>query len=177
MENPNSYDHWTVLNLLFISTHTCNRQYYFNTHHIKLYFLCHATKSGAVSCYTVRNFRCPSVRSSICPYCQCSIISCPLHNWYRWDIFTKLHTNIKHHETICRTHEPNTGLLSFGVITLWTLKIAISTMYLCPLHKSDTVRDSFTKLHIKYKAPWRAQRMNRNSDLSSLELLPFEHWT
>ena len=65
---------------------------------------------------------CLSVYPSIC---QHFIISCPLHNWYRFtlnitistlyscqlhnsdtilDIFTKLHTNVKHHETMCRTH-------------------------------------------------------------------------
>ena len=67
---------------------------------LQLAFLCPAIKSGEILFYTVRNFECSSVR-------QHFIILCPLHNSETvCDIFTKLHTNVKHHKTMCRTHEP-----------------------------------------------------------------------
>ena len=39
----------------------------------------------------------------------------------------------------------NSGLPTFGVIALWTLNIAISTMYKCTLCKLKTVQDIITK--------------------------------
>ena len=39
----------------------------------------------------------------------------------------------------------NHGLPTFEVIALWTLNIAIFTMYLCPLCKLKTVGDIFMK--------------------------------
>ena len=39
--------------------------------------------------------------------CVCQRFSCPLHNFKTaWHIFMKLHTNVKHHETTCKTHDP-----------------------------------------------------------------------
>ena len=39
----------------------------------------------------------------------------------------------------------NTDLPTFGNISLWTLNIAIATMYLCPLCKLQTILDIFMK--------------------------------
>ena len=62
-----------------------------------LEFLCPATKSGGVLCYTLRTFECLSVRLSAVDH------SCPLHNFDTVrDNFTKLGTNIKHDQTTCR---------------------------------------------------------------------------
>ena len=37
---------------------------------------------------------------------MCEQFSCPLHNFKTaWHIFMKLHTKVKHHEAMCRTHE------------------------------------------------------------------------
>ena len=60
-------------------------------------FLCPATKSGGVLCYTLRTFECPSVRPSAVDH------SCPLYNFDTvQDNFTKLGTNVKHDQTTCR---------------------------------------------------------------------------
>ena len=64
-------------------------------------FLCPATKSGGVLCYTLRTFE----RLSVCPSVHPSAVyhSCPLHNFDTIrDNFTKLGTNIKHDQTTCR---------------------------------------------------------------------------
>ena len=54
-------------------------------------FLCPATKSGGVLCYTLRTFECLSVRPSAVDH------SCPLHNFDTVrDNFTKLGIKIKH---------------------------------------------------------------------------------
>ena len=45
----------------------------------------------------------------------------------------------------------NSGLTTFWVITLWTLNIAISIMYLCLLCKLKTVKDIFMKFFINVK--------------------------
>ena len=66
--------------------------------------------------------------------------SCPLYIF-----LTKLHTNVKHYEAISEHMNPNTGLPTFGVIALWTLNIAISTMYSCPLSKLKTIQDIIMK--------------------------------
>ena len=61
------------------------------------HLLCPTTKSGGVSCYTLRTFECLSVRPSAVYH------SCPLHNFDTVrDYFTKLGTNIKHDQTTCR---------------------------------------------------------------------------
>ena len=68
-------------------------------------FLCPATKSGGVLCYTLRHFECLSVRPSVCPSVRPSAVhhSCPLHNFVTvGDNFTKLGTHIKHDQTTCR---------------------------------------------------------------------------
>ena len=46
-------------------------------------FLCPATKSGRVLCYTLRTFDCPSVRPSIHPSIRPSAVehSCQVHNF------------------------------------------------------------------------------------------------
>ena len=64
---------------------------------------------------TVVPNKCPYVRTSVCVLAgtsiysvsQCFHHSCPLNksDTVR-DIFTKLHINVKHYETTCRTHEP-----------------------------------------------------------------------
>ena len=46
-----------------------------------------------------------AIPSEILSVRQSFIILCPRHNTLR-DIYKKLHTNVKHHETMCRTHEP-----------------------------------------------------------------------
>ena len=68
-------------------------------------FLCPATKSGRVLCYTLRTFECLSVRPSVRPSVSQSAVehSCPLHNFDTIrDNFTKLGTNINHDQTTCR---------------------------------------------------------------------------
>ena len=68
-------------------------------------FLCPATKSGGVLCYTLRTFECLSVRLSVCPSVRPSAVdhSCPLYNFDTvQDNFTKLGTNVKHDQTTCR---------------------------------------------------------------------------
>ena len=65
------------------------------------YFLCPATKSGGVLCYTLRTFECPPVRPSVRP--SALDHSCPLYNSDTvQDNFTKLGTNVKHDQTTCR---------------------------------------------------------------------------
>ena len=65
------------------------------------FFLCPATKSGGVLCYTSRTFECLSVRPSVRPSAVDQ--SCPLHNFDTVkDNFTKLGTNIKYDLTTCR---------------------------------------------------------------------------
>ena len=60
-------------------------------------FLCPATKSGGVLCYTLQTFECLSVRPSAVER------SCPVHNFDTVrDNFTKLGTNINHDQTTCR---------------------------------------------------------------------------
>ena len=64
-------------------------------------FLCPATKSGGVLCYTLRTFECLSVRLSVRP----SAVEhwCPVHNFDTVrDNVTKLGTNINHDQTTCR---------------------------------------------------------------------------
>ena len=64
-------------------------------------FLCPATKSGGVLCYTLRAFECLSVRLSVRP--SAVEHSCPVHNFDTIrDNFTKLGTNVKHDQTTCR---------------------------------------------------------------------------
>ena len=68
-------------------------------------FLCPATKSGGVLCYTLRSFECLSIRLSVRPSVRPSAVdhSCPLHNFDTVrDNFMKLGTNIKHDQTTCR---------------------------------------------------------------------------
>ena len=68
-------------------------------------FLCPATKSGGVLCYTLRTFECLSVRLSVRPSVRPSAVehSCPVHNFDTVrDDFTKLSTNINHDQTTCR---------------------------------------------------------------------------
>ena len=61
------------------------------------HFLCPATKSGGVLCYTIRTFECLSVRPAAVDH------SCPLYNFDTvQDNFTKLGTNVKHDQTMCR---------------------------------------------------------------------------
>ena len=61
-------------------------------------FLCPATKSGGILCYTLRSFECLSVGLSVRP--SAVDHSCPLHNFDPVrDNFTKLGTNIKHDQT------------------------------------------------------------------------------
>ena len=56
-------------------------------------FLCPATKSGGVLCYTLRTFECLSVHLSVRP--SAVEHSCPVHNFDTVrDNFTKLGTNI-----------------------------------------------------------------------------------
>ena len=72
---------------------------------MKFSFLCPATKSGGVLCYTLRTFECLSVRLSVCPSVRPSAVehSCPVHNFDTIrDNFTKRGTNIKHDQTTCR---------------------------------------------------------------------------
>ena len=68
-------------------------------------FLCPATKSGGVLCYTLRTFECLSVRLSVRRSVRPSAVehSCPVHNFDTVrDNFTKLGTNVKHDQTTCR---------------------------------------------------------------------------
>ena len=52
----------------------------------------------------------------------------------------------------CAEHRNrNSGLHTFGVIALWTVKIAIPTTYSCLLCNIKTVWDIFMKLHINIK--------------------------
>ena len=51
----------------------------------------------------------PSVHQSVC--CPSVNCSCPLHNSDTFqDIFMKLGTNVKHHQTMCRGKEPKLHL-------------------------------------------------------------------
>ena len=64
-------------------------------------FLCPATKSAGVLCYTLRTFECLSVRLSVRP--SAVDHSCPLYNFDTVQYnFTKLGTNVKHDQTTCR---------------------------------------------------------------------------
>ena len=72
-------------------------------------FLCPATKSGEVLCYSLRTIvclsLCLSVRPSVCPSLRPSAVdhSCPLHNFDTVrDNFTQLGTNIKHDRDVQR---------------------------------------------------------------------------
>ena len=70
--------------------------------------LCISIKSGEVLCYTVRNFECPSACRPVRLFVRQRFrISCPLYNSDTvWNSFTKFYTKVKHHRTMCRTHEP-----------------------------------------------------------------------
>ena len=50
----------------------------------------------------------------------------------------------------------NSGLPTFGVIALWTLNIAISTIYLCPLSKLKIIWDIYMKFltNVKHYERW-----------------------
>ena len=55
----------------------------------------------------------------------------------------------------CAEHKNHYYSLStFEVIAIWTMNIAISTMYLCPLCKLKAVQDVIMKFLQKCKAPW-----------------------
>ena len=86
-----------------VSTHICN--FYFHCDHIctpifiyyygriSTYFYALPQNVARVLCYTLRNFDCPSIRQRFHHLC-------PLNNTDTIrDIFTKLHTNVKHYET------------------------------------------------------------------------------
>ena len=77
--------------------------------------------------------------------------SCPLHNWYHPRYFHQTSHKWKALWDDVQNMNCNSGLLTFGVIALWTLNIASSTMYLCLLCKSETVQDIFIKLHTNVK--------------------------
>ena len=76
-------------------------------------FLCPATKSGGVLCYTLRTFECLSVRPSVRLSVRPSAVehSCPVHNFDTVrDNFTKLGTNVKQDQTTCRDKQPSLRL-------------------------------------------------------------------
>ena len=56
---------------------------------------------------------------------------------YSWN-FTQMLSNMRGH-----AEHSNSGLHTFGVIALWTLKIAISTTYSCPLCNMKTPFEIF----------------------------------
>ena len=69
-----------------------------------------------------------------------------------WDIFRKLFMNIyiiMRWPAEYKTH--NSGMLTFGVMALWTFKIVISTIYPCPLCNLKTILDIFMKLYTNVK--------------------------
>ena len=108
----------------------------------------------------------PSVRTSMRPSIRHHfIISCPLH--ISFEIFSRNFIPIRSSRRQCAEHmNHNSVLPSYGVITLWTLTIAISTMYSCLLHNSDTVWD-FSRNFTKIKSAIRrhVDHMNRYSGL------------
>ena len=92
----------------------CVYEYVIHQLEFNFLFLCPATKSGGVLCYTLRTFECPSVRPSVRPPVRPSVRptavehSCPVHNFDTVrDNFTKLGTNVKHDQTTCRDQQPS----------------------------------------------------------------------
>ena len=78
--------------------------------------------------------------------CVCSVTSKPF-KIFSWN-FTQVLSTMRWH---AERRYPNSGLHTFGVIALWTWKIAISTTYLCPLCNIKTIWDIFMKLHTNVK--------------------------
>ena len=114
-------------------------------------------------------FECPSIH-------QHFIISYHLRYFYKTSHQCKTPWEALMRE--CAEHmKCNSGLSACGVITHWTLNIAISTMYLCPLNNSDTVRDIFMKLHTNVKHDRRhAEHMNHNYGLPSFGVIALWIW-
>ena len=74
--------------------------------------------------------------------------SCPLCNSKTVrDIFMKLYTNVKQHETTCRAQEPYLWIVYFWSYGPLKLKIVDFAIWLCPLCNSKTLQDTFMKLH------------------------------
>ena len=74
---------------------------------------------------------------SVRPAVSVSIICVPSLTDTVQDIFMKLHTNVKHYERTCRTHELLLWFVYF--LNCCPLNIAISAMYLCLFCKLKNV--------------------------------------
>ena len=99
-------------------------------------------------CYTFRNFECPSVRQRFHHSC--------LHHksWYHQRYSQQTSHKCKAlWDDVQKTLTVTLVCLLFGVIALWTLNKANSTMYSCSLCKLKTVWD-FHETSDKFKGFW-----------------------